>query len=134
MCLLFFFILGQEFHILHISPNFYALCKTSLSSDFAKIIVEKMDYQVWENARQFPSCLMSHQPNIRKKCNEFENKKLTYSTPLSTVNFLMKETSPAEFLIRKSNKVFIKMYSHRKGKFKVNFLYSLIRSFPHKQH
>lgn len=44
------------------------------------------------------------------------------------------KTSLAEFLVRKSNEVFIKMNSHRKGKFKVNSLYSLVRPFPYKQH
>lgn len=71
---------------------------------------------------------MAHQPEgnakwfsippvkYNKKGNEFESKRWTDPTPWSTLNFLMKETAPAELLIQKPNKVFIEMNSNRKKK------------------
>lgn len=69
-----------------------------------------------------------------KNYNKFENKKLTYSAPLSILHFLMKKISPAELLIRKHNKVFIKRNSNRKSKFNIKSLYGFMRPFPHKKH
>lgn len=71
---------------------------------------------------------MAHQPEgnakwfsippvkYNKKGNEFESKRWTDPTPWSTLNFLMKETAPAELLIQKPSKVFIEMNSNRKKK------------------